>query len=479
MENKQYKFSVIMPIYNVEKYLEDAIKSVINQSIGFEENIQIILINDGSTDNSEKICLKYAQDYPDNIIYIKQKNEGVSSARNKGIEYIKGEYVNFLDPDDIWNFDVFDLVYDFFEKYQQEIDVVACRMKFFEAEEGYHKLDYKFQEDKIVDILEQYDHVQLSAATSFIKADTIKKYKYDTRLKYSEDSVLMGQIILDKAKYGVLSTAIYHYRKRNAKTSALQIRDINRNLIFNTAEIEYVYKTLIDKSIKKYGKVLPYIQYHIMYDIQWKIKKDASLYLNDDEKEKYIKKLKWILQYIDDNIILEQKYIGIEYRMLTLSLKYGEDIREKLQYKEGKLYFHDLKIYTLANSEAITIKQMKLHPNSVSIVGNISYYLPKEDFKIYINIDDENQLIEKFKTFKTNPSIVRTLKHYKEFKVKIPLNSNTTEIKFMIDYKGNKNNLWLKFDKNSNFKIKKKKVKIKKWGLTLSGDKTKIVVRKK
>ena len=104
--------------------------------------------------------------------------------------------------------------------------------------------------------------------------------------------------------------------------------------------------------------------------------------------------------------------------------------------------------------------------------------MPKEDFKIYVNIDDENQLIDKFKTFKTNPSIVRTLKHYKEFKVKIPLNSNTTEIKFMIDYKGNKNNLWLKFDKNENFKIKKKKVKIKKWGLTLSGDKTKIVVRK-
>ena len=95
MENKQYKFSVIIPIYNVEEYLEDAIKSVINQSIGFEENIQIILINDGSTDKSEKICLKYAQDYPENIIYVKQKNEGVSSARNNGLKYAKGKYINY------------------------------------------------------------------------------------------------------------------------------------------------------------------------------------------------------------------------------------------------------------------------------------------------------------------------------------------------------------------------------------------------
>ena len=55
----KYKFSVIIPIYNLEKYLEEAIKSILKQSIGFKENIQLILVNDGSTDNSETICLKY------------------------------------------------------------------------------------------------------------------------------------------------------------------------------------------------------------------------------------------------------------------------------------------------------------------------------------------------------------------------------------------------------------------------------------
>ena len=448
MENKQYKFSVIMPIYNVEEYLEDAIKSVINQSIGFEENIQIVLINDGSTDNSEKICLKYAQDYPENIIYVKQKNEGVSSARNNGLKYAKGKYINFLDADDKWGYDVFD----------------------------YHKLDYKFSETQVIDIMENYDYIQLSTASAFFKKEVFDKYQFDTRIKYSEDAILVAQILMENNKYGILSNAMYYYRRRKKQNSAIQTRDYNKSWYNET--IEYGCKAIIKKSIEKYGKVIPYIQYQLMYDIQWRLRKDLSLYLSEDEKDKYIKELKNILQYIDDNIILEQKYIGIEYRMLTLSLKYSEDIREKLKYKEGKLYFHDLKIYTLANSEAITIKQINIHPSSVTLVGNNSYYLPKEDFKIYVNIDDENQLIDKFKTFKTNPSIVRTLKHYKEFKVKIPLNSNTTEIKFMIDYKGNKNNLWIKFDKNANFKIKKKKVKIKKWGLTLSGDKTKIVVRK-
>ena len=112
----KYKFSVVIPIYNVEDYVEETILSVINQTIGFEENIQMILVNDGSPDNSEDICFRYKDKYPDNIIYVKQENRGVSAARNNGMNYIEGKYVNFLDSDDKWDLDAFEKVYDFFEK---------------------------------------------------------------------------------------------------------------------------------------------------------------------------------------------------------------------------------------------------------------------------------------------------------------------------------------------------------------------------
>ncbi|HHX67934.1 MAG TPA: glycosyltransferase family 2 protein, partial [Gallicola sp.] len=78
MEKYKYKFSIIMSVYNVEKYIEEAIESVINQSIGFERNVQLILINDGSTDDSEEICKKYQKIYSENIIYKKQTNKGLS-----------------------------------------------------------------------------------------------------------------------------------------------------------------------------------------------------------------------------------------------------------------------------------------------------------------------------------------------------------------------------------------------------------------
>lgn len=88
--------SIIVPVYNNEKYIERCLNSILNQTY---TNIQIIVINDGSTDNSYKICKKYAEQ--DNRIFlISQKNSGVSSARNTGLKEAKGEVLSFIDSDD-------------------------------------------------------------------------------------------------------------------------------------------------------------------------------------------------------------------------------------------------------------------------------------------------------------------------------------------------------------------------------------------
>lgn len=165
----------------------------------FEKNIQLILVNDGSPDNSEKICLKYKSQYPDNIIYIKKENGGVSSARNEGMKYITGKYVNFFDGDDVWEKNAFQIAYDFFEKNYDLVDVIAARISFFDAQEGYkHALDYKFKKTDIVNISAQYSFVQLSSATTFIKSEILKNRQFDTRLKFSEDTLFMTPIILQK-----------------------------------------------------------------------------------------------------------------------------------------------------------------------------------------------------------------------------------------------------------------------------------------
>lgn len=110
----EFKFSVLMPIYNVEKYLAESIDSLINQSIGFEENIELIIVDDGSPDNSKEIALKYQEKYPNNIKVFSKSNGGQASAFNFGLKHLNGKYVSFLDSDDCLSSNALFEVYDFF-----------------------------------------------------------------------------------------------------------------------------------------------------------------------------------------------------------------------------------------------------------------------------------------------------------------------------------------------------------------------------
>ena len=109
-----FKFSVIMPIYNTEEYLEEAIESIVNQDIGFLENVKLILIDDGSKDNSYEICQRYKDKFPNNIVALSKENGGQGSARNLGLEHVDSEYITFLDSDDKLSLNALSVVYDFF-----------------------------------------------------------------------------------------------------------------------------------------------------------------------------------------------------------------------------------------------------------------------------------------------------------------------------------------------------------------------------
>lgn len=472
MDNK-YKFAVIIPIYNVELYLEDSIKSIINQSIGFEDNIQLILVNDGSTDKSEEICLKYKEMYPENIVYIKQENQGASCARNKGLEIANAKYINFLDADDKWSYDAFDIVFDFFEENEKEIDVVACRQRLFEGKEEYHQLDYKFEETQIVDIKEKYDFVQLSTASSFIKSDILNNYRFDERLKYFECAKLISQIILEKCKYGVVSEALYYYRERIKTLSLLQTKDSDKSWYNET--IDYGYDYLFEKSKEKFGNVLPYIQYQVMYDIQSRLSANVPYYLNDSEQEQYKEKLKYILNFIDDKIIMEQKYLWKEYKIIALSIKYDENVIEKLKYRNGSLFYNGIEIYQVIGNQLIKINNFKIHRNRISIIGCFNCYLPDENHKLYISINDNEYLIKDVKSYKEEFSINGVLKHYKKFSFTIPIEHYETKIGFILEYLGKKCNVGQAYELNDKIN---KKISMKQKGILIKGEKNYILIKK-
>ena len=121
--NNEYLISIIVPVYNVEPFISECINSILIQSY---KNFELILVNDGSTDNSPTICEQYASK-DKRIKVIHKANGGLSDARNWGLKFSSGEYVVFLDSDDYWNdCDALFSLYSLLNKYS-EVDVVFFR----------------------------------------------------------------------------------------------------------------------------------------------------------------------------------------------------------------------------------------------------------------------------------------------------------------------------------------------------------------
>ena len=207
---KQFDFTIIMAVYNVAPFLREAVMRVISQDIGFEENVQLILVDDGSSDASGRICDTFAELYPENILAIHQENAGVSAARNAGLPHIKGKYVNFLDADDKLSSNTLSKVREFFKKHGDKVDLVSIPMEFFDARTGGHPLNAKFSHgSRVIDLQKEPDAVQMSMSVSFVKAEVLANRRFDEELRYSEDAKMCIDIILDKVAFGVVSEGKY------------------------------------------------------------------------------------------------------------------------------------------------------------------------------------------------------------------------------------------------------------------------------
>lgn len=138
----EVKTSIIIPVYNVEDYLEECLYSAVNQSL---REIEIIAVNDGSTDRSLEILKKYEKKY-ENFIIIDQENKGLSGARNSGLKVAKGKYIYFLDSDDYIELDLVEKCYNYSE--DNNLDIVAFDAKVFYTDFNENDIINKFNYDR-------------------------------------------------------------------------------------------------------------------------------------------------------------------------------------------------------------------------------------------------------------------------------------------------------------------------------------------
>lgn len=128
--------SVIIPVYNVEEYLERCVNSVLKQTYN---DLEIILVDDGSTDNSGKICDEL-KNKDDRIIVIHKENQGLSASRNIGIEKATGEYITFVDSDDYILEDMYETLYK--NLIRNDADISMCKYQYVKEQQ---KIDFRFR----------------------------------------------------------------------------------------------------------------------------------------------------------------------------------------------------------------------------------------------------------------------------------------------------------------------------------------------
>ena len=203
---KNIKISVIVPIYNTDKFLKKCIESILNQT--FKE-IEIILINDGSIDNSHNICTEYKKKYPEKIKYINNENIGCSATRNLGIELAQGEYIAFVDSDDYIEKTMYEELW--LEKEKSNSDIVVCGMTYINTIEKTKKIS-------IPKIMKKDDYFKYQNRIANIYNKIFKKSLiisnrifFPINTHYAEDLVFCFKAYLSTTKITSVSKSFYNY----------------------------------------------------------------------------------------------------------------------------------------------------------------------------------------------------------------------------------------------------------------------------
>lgn len=245
------KVSVIVPFYNVEKYIDKCLNSLVNQTL---EDIEIIIVNDGSKDNSETIAKEYASKYKNKIIYLKKENGGLSDARNYAIPYATGEYIAFLDSDDYVEVNMYEQMYEKAKK--ENADIVECD---FLWEYPNEKIESKgrIYKDKHDILL----NARVVAWNKLIKKELIEKtkIKFPYGLRY-EDVEFFYKLIPYINKLDIVNKPFVHYVQRDNSISNSQnsrtkeIIDILDNVInyYKENAIYEEYKNELEYNYARY-----------------------------------------------------------------------------------------------------------------------------------------------------------------------------------------------------------------------------------
>lgn len=317
--NGAHQYTVVSAVYNVGRYLDEYFNSIIKQRLDFKNHIHLILVDDGSTDDSAEIIKRWEKKYPNNITYLYKKNGGQASARNLGIASVNTEWVTFMDPDDFVDRDYFHSIDVFLKKNKKnDASIISCNLvSYFDDLKLFkdvHPLKYRYQSgDSIFPVNNLGKQLQLSAATAFFKISVIRENSilFDSRLKPSfEDAHFVSNyfMYIQDGYAGFLKSAKYFYRKRSDGSSTLDNAWKHPGLYDSV--LEYGCLDILRKYDSLGVEIPKFIKFTILYHLIWFIKAIVNnpqkiFFLDDNQKTRFTFLIREIFTYIDVKTVLE------------------------------------------------------------------------------------------------------------------------------------------------------------------------------
>ena len=396
------KITVIVPVYNVENYLEKCLDSLINQTY---KNLEIIVINDGSTDNSGEICQEYAQ--KDNrIVYIEKENGGQAEARNMGLDRMTGSYVTFVDSDDWVELDYVETLYKKITEYQA--DIAVGNYYSFNQTEGMYCF-YIFGDsyyEKVYDnvsIFENLYESQDMKKFAFIfpwgklyKASLLDDLRFDNG-KLAEDAYLNQKIYLLAERIVYLNKGLYAYCQREGSSSRAWTEEWMHALVDTMSERITLLANMgypLEKHLAVYRQMLEVS----LANGQASGLSDTATYKEFEMKRTLLNQLSRQEQKKKKAIVLAANYAYVEQVMTTIkSICYhNRSIRfylinsdfpnEWLKQLNKRLEKFDSEIINCR----VTSEQISRYKTDISYTVFLRYFVAdfvKEDKALYLDCD--------------------------------------------------------------------------------------------
>ncbi|MFG0532719.1 CDP-glycerol glycerophosphotransferase family protein [Pseudomonas sp. yb_2] len=330
------KYSIVTAAYNVEAYLDEFLSSVTEQTIDFEKHIELIIVDDGSQDETANIAASWVRRHPKNIRYLYQQNAGQGAARNNGLKYATNEWVTFIDSDDLLSNDYFECIDKFINSNTTELKAVCANFIFYYENKkelsDSHPLRFRFANGNVtLPISNPGRNIALNVNAVFFKRARLIQsgLQFNPLVKPGfEDSLFVNSYLLEayKDKVGFCADAKYIYRKRDNGTSTLDTAWQHPGRYDHQLRLGSL--GLIKKSIALLGSVPKFIQRVAMYDIAWHINKvirfDSDIRsLTKPQLDHYKTLMQEIFSHIEQDTLMNFELAGMWFfQKLGLVAKY-------------------------------------------------------------------------------------------------------------------------------------------------------------